>query len=319
MNISLADLTIFGNLIPPIVIAWGLITIFYSTFKSKFPELYFSTSDYTSLFLSVSPIRYVAFRLMPVLIIIAGILGIFKENIDQSNLYFLGLIIGSLYSFSTHGVALVKLAVSSKTIHTYFNKYFQVFVHIISILLILVTSLVGAAISKTEIASSLTPTFTGLVDNIWSSLITALLAVYLYKIYQNQQVSQDELFDQSFKKLSPKLIKFIEEYCAEKMADKNLVLAICIVENIQRPSWLRKVEGIKSLIFRRGSYGIMQVQSDKLLDDKQSVKKAIDDFFAYNPNLDILNIRHLTEKYNNDLRYIDLVEHAYHYLYPILG
>mgnify|MGYP001588862971 CR=1 FL=1 len=177
----------------------------------------------------------------------------------------------------------------------------------------------GAAISKTEIVSNLTPTLSGLVDNIWSSLITALLAVYLYKIYQNQKVSQDELFDQSFKKLSPRLIKFIEEYCVEKMADKNLVLAICIVENIQRPSWLRKVEGIKSIIFRRGSYGIMQVQSDKLLNDEQSVKKAIDDFFAYNPHLDILSIKHLTEKYNNDPRYVDLIEHAYHYLHPILG
>lgn len=323
MNIDIlfSIISYWGSYISPVVISYFLIYVFYNIFKTRWPELYFSNSDYASLYISFSPLRYFAFRLLPILIIVTMILGVFGKNISQSVINFLGISVGLFHALSTHGLALIKLLLNAKSIHTYFNKYFQLIFHFLSIIPVVLVAWFAAYISKTDFVLALIPTRVGLVDNLWSSFITALIAVYLYNIYKGQNVDSEEIFSKSYKSLNTQLIKYIEEYCKEKMADVRLVLAICVVENIQRPSWVRKLERIKSFVFKKGSYGIMQVQSKKYLNDKESVKLAVDNYFAGHPNYrpDSLDIRRLVERYNKDERYVDLVLHAYHYQHPILG
>ena len=48
-----------------------------------------------------------------------------------------------------------------------------------------------------------------------------------------------------------------------------------ITESIQRPKWFRRLERILGLIYRRGTYGIMQVRNDRPIGDKQSIDIAI--------------------------------------------
>lgn len=60
---------------------------------------------------------------------------------------------------------------------------------------------------------------------------------------------------------------------SEKFAvDEKLLLSIAILENINRPSWLRFFEKlIPNYIFAFRSYGLMQVKSDTYLNDKESI------------------------------------------------
>ena len=48
-----------------------------------------------------------------------------------------------------------------------------------------------------------------------------------------------------------------------------------IIENIQRPCWFRRIETLIGKVARRGSYGIMQVQADRPLSNKQSIKQGV--------------------------------------------
>src|SRR3989344_6789676 len=110
----------------PLLISISLIRLFYRAFKNTWPELYFSVSDYTSLFISFSPIRYFSFILLPTLIISAFILSIFLRSYQIQNLALVGLLIGLSHTLGTNGVALWKLLTNDKTIHTFYNKYFQI-------------------------------------------------------------------------------------------------------------------------------------------------------------------------------------------------
>ena len=61
----------------------------------------------------------------------------------------------------------------------------------------------------------------------------------------------------------------------EYVVDADLLYAIMIVENYNRPPLVRMVENLKfRMTHKRMSLGIMQVQTDKMIDDKESIKQA---------------------------------------------
>jgi hypothetical protein len=53
-----------------------------------------------------------------------------------------------------------------------------------------------------------------------------------------------------------------------------------LTENLQRPRWLRTLERLKGRFAPHGTYGIMQVESDRPLSDRESVLVAVRDHFA---------------------------------------
>ena len=155
----------------PVLLSILFIRVFYRLFKNTWPELYFSVSDYTSLFISFSPFRYFAFTLLPTMVISAFILSIFLRNYHIQNVEILGLLIGLFHSTSTNGVALWKLLTNNKTVHTFYNKYFQVFVHIVSIFTITASGYLGGFLGKQEFLIPLIPTW-GVIDNLWAALFS---------------------------------------------------------------------------------------------------------------------------------------------------
>ena len=61
----------------------------------------------------------------------------------------------------------------------------------------------------------------------------------------------------------------------EYVVDADLLYAIMIVENYNRPPLIRMVENLKfRMSHKRMSLGIMQVKTDKMIDDKESIKQA---------------------------------------------
>lgn len=304
------------SLIYSVLIAYVLIIIFYKLFQISWPDLYFSADDIASYSISISPLKYLAFRLAPVFIIVCFVLGTTGKKLSQEEINKIGLLIGLLYTTTTHGVAIVKLLVGSKSITIYLNKYFQYFYHFVSIIFITLSCYIAALISKTEYIADLTPSLSGLVDNIWSSIITALLAVYIYKIYQGNNINTYEIIDRAYKKIPANIVNSITDYCMQKNADATLVMAICIVESIQRPLWIRRVEWLKSLLFKHGSYGIMQVEAEKFVKDEESIKIAVDRYFANKHHMQLDELRALILSYNRDERYTDLVLFTYSYIQP---
>ena len=295
----------------------GGIHIFYNAFKTRWPELYFSTSDQVDYFISVTATRYIAFRLLPVFMIIVIIFGSFG-NLSKIESSILGMTIGIIHSSLTNFVALVKILIGSKSVAKFHNKTSQIIIHIVSIILVTLTGFVAGLSSTTKVVSYIIPSREGLIDNIWSSLFTAIFAIYLYRIYEKNQVVEEILFQKSIDSISPDLIKYIDEYSLEHDVDNNLIKAIAIVENLQRPNWLRKLERIKSIFVKSGSYGIMQVKSDKYISDKESIRIAINKYFNKISNIRSENdLSEIVFTYNKNKDYNELVIKAYNHLKPL--
>ncbi len=301
----------------PVLLSVILIRLFYRAFKNTWPELYFSVSDYTSLFLSFSPVRYFAFTLLPTILIVAFILSIFLRSYHIHNLGLLGALIGLIHSVSTNGVALWKLIRINKTVHTFYNKYFQMFVHALSIFTISGSGYIAGIIGQQNFLVPFIPTW-GVIDNLWAALFSSILTVFIYRIYTNKYTSEEAVIEKSKKSLPVNLVQHINTVCEKHQAKKELVMAVCITENIQRPSWVRSLEKIKSYIFKSGTYGIMQVKSDKYINDLQSIDIAIEKYFkgSIHTSFSSDELKKLLSRYNSDSNFIEFATAAFYDLQP---
>jgi len=96
--------------------------------------------------------------------------------------------------------------------------------------------------------------------------------------YRNEREKQDNLYCKVIKK---KLVRFRKEYShllsfefLENKLLNNIFFSIMIYEDINRPKIVRQIEKMLFKFNLAKSTGIMQVQSTKFLNDKESVKEA---------------------------------------------
>lgn len=100
-------------------------------------------------------------------------------------------------------------------------------------------------------------------------------------------------------------------------ADAVLVLAVMVVENLQRPAWFRALEQIKGRVLKKGTYGVMQVWAAEPISDEMSIDQAAEILSAYSDLCDERGyprpdtFRALGVSYNGSQSYGDLVFTAY--------
>lgn len=295
------------------LVALAFIHIFYYLFMLTWPEMYFSVSDSASLFISFSPVRYFAFRIIPILLIIALSLGI-SQSPSLNERLVAAFLIGLIHAAITNARAMKKIFTKNKSIHVYVNRTFQLFMHLVTIIVITLTAALAGFISSWDEIKNILPTPEGLRDNLWSSVITAMLAVFLYKLYQKKEIKTDDLFDKYLENIDKKLLAKIETVSNEKNVNVFLMKAICVVENIQRPRWIRKIEHAKSFFIPNGSYGIMQVNSSHFISDEKSIVLAAEKYFKNTESKKWDDLRIYVEEYNSTERYVEFVEQAYRHL-----
>lgn len=274
----------------------------------KWPELYFSISDKTALYVSVSWKRYALFRFLPVFVSLSLFAGIFLKEYSQMPIIYATLASVIVYASFTDGLAIIRILTRSSDIKTYFNSWYQILLHLVTILLLVAVSVIAGLVSSTTFISTITPTPQGLSDNVWSSLIVVIIAFYLKEILSGEGPAEDTIFKKSQEGINPKVMRVIEEESIKEKANIILVKAICIAENLQRPKWIRNLENITHLLRKEGTYGIMQVKSKKPVSDVESVKLAINKYFKNTENINNADIlRRYIRRYNDDERYIEVV------------
>lgn len=166
----------------------------------------------------------------------------------------------------------------------------------------------------------MTPTWQGVVDNLWSSIITAGFIFGFYHLYStlgskiSSSISSIDIYAASRKNISSLIFQEISRQSEIYNANENLAMAICIVENLQRPSWVRFLEKVKSFFLPRGTYGIMQVSSSGYISDKESVAIAVRDYLKDTKDEALDDLQDVVKKYNSDDRYVDMVLEVYRLL-----
>lgn len=311
MNVDLTAILFF-------LVAIGLLKIFYKAFKNTWPELYFSSSDYISLFVSTSAIRYFSFTLLPTVLVTALVSAIaYKEWRIEYSLWY-GVLVGLFHGTTSNGISFYKLVTRDGSVKVFFDRYFQIVMHLVSIILLCLAGIVGILISKTPVVMGMIPSIDGIVDNLWAAFLSSILTGYLIQVYGAKFVSSIDIVSRSFDSLSAEIIREIEKASAKYRADKVLVMAICTVENIQRPLWVRNIEKLKSRVFKLGTYGIMQVKSNQYIPDALSIDSAVKKYFSNTQDKEWtdVSLKRAILKYNNDKKYLNLVLEAYYYLSP---
>lgn len=127
-----------------------------------------------------------------------------------------------------------------------------------------------------ESVDSILPGKEALRDQLW-----ILIAIFVYQVINGLRINRTGTEDRKHRYALRKYREFKKKYSevvganCEYVVDADLLYAIMIVENYNRPPLVRMVENLKfRLTHKRMSLGIMQVQTDKMIDDKESIKLA---------------------------------------------
>lgn len=127
-----------------------------------------------------------------------------------------------------------------------------------------------------ESVDSILPDKEALRDQLW-----ILIAIFVYQVVNGLQINRTGTEDRKHRYALSKYHEFAKKYSevvdanCEYEVDADLLYAIMIVENYNRPPLVRMVENLKfRLSHKRMSLGIMQVKTDKMIDDKESIRQA---------------------------------------------
>lgn len=112
--------------------------------------------------------------------------------------------------------------------------------------------------------------------SLWGTILVAILAAIVIA-KTRVQLDVGRLVNRSRKEVGLRLRALARSEATRVGADADLVEAILLTENLQRPKWFRQLERVKGSLFPRGSYGVMQVTADRPISDDESIVRAVED------------------------------------------
>ncbi|MCA9323819.1 hypothetical protein KC992_01825 [Candidatus Saccharibacteria bacterium] len=217
---------------------------------------------------------YIIFRTLPALIIFVLLAAILNKYFASVAIWPY-LLIGAIISLTFRDV--YALTLRRKTIS-------EKLVHLMNIMLVLVVATGVSILDGRPILLQLAPSVSGIVDNLWSSLLVALLIIFYFestntgKIYTDDQAeknARENYILNSYQTIIEKYEKVIFNACAKSNCSRTLLFSVLIFENMNRPELFRKLENIFVKVFKQElSVGLAQVRSKKPLSDEQSIIKA---------------------------------------------
>ena len=289
-----------------------LLHKYFLRLNKKEPDNYIALSEiHKSIFKSHFFISYITFRCIP-LLLLCYLNEVILNRSDLNELFGnsewtlylnLGVTIGHLVS--TNALRLIKAM-----------QIFERLLH--SIVILLVLSIPFVSKFTYSYIETLMPSTEGIIDNLWSSIITVFIAsVFFLNHSEDSQLPKKRVVERI-----KKYRKVIKRTARKYKADEDLILAIAAFENIQRPSYIRFFERLLCFLFKiEMSQGVMQVKSKTRISDIKSIEIAISKYFRNTKNKKTLlgadfneEIVGLLKKYNNSDVFVDNVLSLYAYL-----
>jgi hypothetical protein len=256
-----------------VVLAVGLATVFLGMFYKgvsvQWPESYFGASDTAAYSVSISPVRYLSFRFLPVFA--ACLFASVSINRLHGRSLLVVLSIAAIHSASTVGVSIVKDFRAPKAIRR--HRAPVTLLRIITLLVVFAVAVIANFLKVR--AAPLIPTPQELSGTLWTGAIAAVAGAYAISVSRGRTSNPMELVQRSLQTIPVHLRHFARSVANEHGADPDLVIAVMIAENLQRPRWFRRLEWVKSFLIKNGTYGIMQVKSDHYIDDEDSIRIAV--------------------------------------------
>lgn len=245
-------------------IAGGFIAlhIFYRAVETSWPQSYMAASDFTGQYVSSSLITYTLYRALPVFAVAFFVAGSLRsaDRVDA----WAPIGIAALHAASTSGLSIWERRSEP--------GYATVWVFgVISNVAVIGAAISGVVFARFDAALELLPNLGEIATTLWTAGIAAVLGAYLLRISGRPR---KEAYDVSRASIPAELWTYAREQAIANQADPALVKSIMVVENLQRPRWLRRFESVKAKLGLTGTYGIMQVEGRDATDDLVSIQKA---------------------------------------------
>jgi len=238
----------------------------YRLIEGSWPQNYFSLTDFASYRKTIHPLGYMAFRFAPVFLV-ALFLAVSLERGDQA-VWPASMIMISGHVALTHGWAAIALVSQPADP----RRSPLVALHVVASVLLIGVGAAGVLLR--EHLAALIPPLESLAGELWGAAFAGAFGAFLITRTGTRIVDEDALIRKARQRIAPDLLELARREAERNGADPDLVEAILITEDIQRPKWFRSLERAKSVFFRDGTYGVMQVRHLGWLSDADSIRTA---------------------------------------------
>ena len=253
-------------------IALGLIgfatyKISYSALRNQWPQSYLGLSETFALRTIERWWRLLLFRAVPSFILTV-MLVVTSWRIVASEVVVVSIATG-LHLITSNGLALVRSFLPRTTD----SRVNYAGYHLGAIVSVLIGTCVALFISP--FAGRFVPTPDQLVTNLWLALFIAVAGGFFLGIARNERrVPFDGKYfvDRARREVGIDLQDQLFEIAILERADPVLLRSLMIAEVLQRPRWFRQLEYFKGRFRSRGSYGVMQVNASRPIDDLESIR-----------------------------------------------
>jgi hypothetical protein len=123
---------------------------------------------------------------------------------------------------------------------------------------------------------NLLPDFSNIANELW-----IIILIFLYNLVNNIQLPNVDAEKRKFNYIKNTFYNLKKNYgeivdsFSTNIRFQQIAYSIIIYENFNRPKLFRIIENIFSLFKKEGTYGIMQVRSNKILNDNESVRQGM--------------------------------------------
>jgi hypothetical protein len=292
-----------------VVLGVLFLHIFYRAIESQWPQVYFGGSTATHA-VNASPVRYLAFRFLPVFatcLFVAVSIGRIGDGVTAA---VFGVVVGHASLTTLRGLVTQTFGADSGERSTPL-VLLQI---VVTVGFVLVALLAIYARSSLDV---LVPPVTELAASLWTAVLAGVVGAYLVKVATSGAQGPERLLARSRSGIAQALWQYSEQEAERMSTDPDLIHALMLVENLARPAWFRRIERLKGLVFKQGTYGIMQVESAAPISDHDSVDLALRKLSGVGPFInskgyvDYAALRSFAKTYNDDGDYADLVIQAY--------
>lgn len=285
--------------------------MFFRAVESHWPATYLALSSGVDYAISRHLIRYLSFRLLPVVTVCVFV----AVTLTRSGLppVFPILAVGLAHASLTSGRAFVAQLRSRLRR----QRPLLLLVHLVVSFAVVAAAIGGLLVSP--FLASYIPPLEQVSSDLWTGLIAGIVGAYAVRVTGPRHVDSAKAFSDSRASIPDGLWGEVPSIAEEAEADPVLIQAVMLVENIQRPSWIRQLERKAATWFQKpATLGILQVRADPTETDEEILVRAINERFSQwdvwdDDSVDYDQLERFARTYNRDPKFLEMLYEALEY------
>lgn len=302
-----------------VIFGAGLIELIFQLLKTRythgqeFPEsdyiIQYFTADQFFLTHSKRWLKYYSFRLLPPIVVFILISSIYDKYFDlDTNLW--------------HVIACAFLSVLFREAYRFIKIEYIVYklLFLANIVLIVVSAVGIALLSDSLDFSCIAPTLEGVVDNVWATLLIAIIIISYVILTKFEDFEQNIILSETsdpfqhiiistYLRYKSKYSSTINDACKEYECSPHLLTSILVIEGLNRRWLIRCLEKLIVLVSRKAlTIGIAQVRSSFPISDEESIYRAAQLLSgSAKRSVDVETIHKMIYSYNSTQEYVNSV------------